>query len=35
MSATCGNKATGHKDNATSAKRMGGSNANKGWSART
>jgi hypothetical protein len=28
-SATCGSKATGHKDNATSANTMGGSNANK------
>jgi hypothetical protein len=30
-STTCGNKATGHKDNATAANMMGGSKANKGW----
>ncbi len=29
-SATCGNKAAGHKDTATVADTMGGSNANKG-----
>jgi hypothetical protein len=34
-SATCGNKAMGHKDNATSINTMGGSNTNKGWSAHT
>jgi hypothetical protein len=27
----CGNKATGHKDEATAANTMGGSKANKGW----
>jgi hypothetical protein len=34
-SATCGNKATGHKDDATSTNKMGGSNADKGWNSRT
>jgi hypothetical protein len=29
-SATCGNKAAGHKDDATAANTMGGSKANKG-----
>jgi hypothetical protein len=29
-SATCGNKAVGHKDDATAANAMGGSKANKG-----
>jgi hypothetical protein len=30
-SATCGNKAVGHKDNATASNTIGDSNANKGW----
>jgi hypothetical protein len=30
-SATCGNKAAGHKDKAMSANTMGGSEADKGW----
>jgi hypothetical protein len=30
-SATCGNKAAGHKDNATSTNTMDGSNMDKGW----
>ncbi len=30
-SATCSNKAAGHKDDATAANTMGGSKANKGW----
>jgi hypothetical protein len=30
-SAICGNKATGHKDNATSANMMGSSVADKEW----
>jgi hypothetical protein len=30
-SVTCGNKAAGHKDDATAANTMGGSKANKGW----
>ncbi len=34
MSATCRNKAAGHKDNAMSANTMGGSNAGKGWNSR-
>ena len=29
-SATCGNKATGHRDETTTASMMGGNNANKG-----
>jgi hypothetical protein len=35
MSATCGNKATGHMDNASASNTMGGSNANKGWNTHT
>jgi hypothetical protein len=35
MSATCGNKAVGHKDDATASNTMGGSNANKGWNTHT
>jgi hypothetical protein len=31
MSATCGNKAPGHKDEATCSNTMGGSEKNKGW----
>jgi hypothetical protein len=31
MSATCGNKAVGHRDDATTANTMGGSNKDKGW----
>jgi hypothetical protein len=31
MSATCGNKAARHKDNAMSVNMMGGSVADKGW----
>ncbi len=27
----CGDKAVGHKDDATAANTMGGSKANKGW----
>ncbi len=34
-SKTCGNKAEGHKDNATAANMMGDSKANKGWNMRT
>jgi hypothetical protein len=34
-SAICGAKTVGHKDEATSANTMGGSDANKGWSTRT
>jgi hypothetical protein len=34
-SVSCGNKAAGHKDNATAANRMDGSEANKGWNTRT
>jgi hypothetical protein len=34
-SATCKNKAVGHKDNATAANMMDGSKANKGWNMRT
>jgi hypothetical protein len=34
-SATCGNKAEGHKDMATSSNTMGGSVANNGWNNRT
>jgi hypothetical protein len=34
-SATCGNKAVGHKDGATAANTMGGSKAKKGWNTRT
>jgi hypothetical protein len=34
-SATCGNKAVGHKDDVTAANTMGGSKANKGWNTRT
>jgi hypothetical protein len=30
-SGTCGNKAVGHKDDASVSNTMGGSNANKGW----
>jgi hypothetical protein len=30
MSATCGNKAAGHMDDATSTNMMGGSNTDKG-----
>jgi hypothetical protein len=30
-SATCGNKAAGHKDDATLSNTMGGSDSNKGW----
>jgi hypothetical protein len=33
--ATCGNKAVGHKDDATAANTMGGSEANKGWNTHT
>ena len=33
-SATCGNKAKGHKDTATASNTMGGSDANKGWNTR-
>jgi hypothetical protein len=33
-SATCGSKATGHKDTATTANMMGGSDADKGWNTR-
>ena len=33
-SATCGNKAEGHKDTATASNTMGGSKANKGWNTR-
>jgi hypothetical protein len=33
--AICNNKATGHKDEATSANMMGGNNTNKGWFAHT
>jgi hypothetical protein len=33
-SATCGNKAEGHKDAATASNTMGGSEANKGWNTR-
>jgi hypothetical protein len=35
ISASCGNKAMGHKDDATSANTMGGSKSNKGWNTRT
>ncbi len=34
-SATCSNKAMGHKDDASASNTMGGSNANKGWNTRT
>jgi hypothetical protein len=34
-SATCNNKAVGHKDNASASNTMGGSNINKGWNTRT
>ncbi len=34
-SAMCGNKAVGHKDNATAANTMGGSKANKSWNTHT
>ena len=34
-SATCGSKAAGHKDEATAATMMGGSNANRGWKTHT
>ncbi len=34
MSATCGNKAEGHKDAATASNTMGGSEADKGWNTR-
>jgi hypothetical protein len=34
-SATCGNKAKGHKDMARTSNMMGGSDANKGWNTRT
>jgi hypothetical protein len=34
-SATCSNKAVGHKDDATAAITMGGSEANKGWNTHT
>ena len=33
-SATCGNKAAGHKDAATASNTMGGSDLNKGWNTR-
>jgi hypothetical protein len=33
-SATCGNKAAGHRDAATASNTMGGSKANKGWNTR-
>ena len=33
-SATCGNKAEGHKDAATASNTMGGSKADKGWNTR-
>jgi len=33
-SATCGNKATGHKDAATASNTMGGSDLDKGWNTR-
>jgi hypothetical protein len=33
-SATCGNKAAGHKDAATASNTMGGSKADKGWNTR-
>ncbi len=33
-SATCGNKAEGHKDAAMASNTMGGSEANKGWNTR-
>ncbi len=33
--ATCGNKAAGHKDNATSANTISGSVMFKGWNSRT
>ncbi len=33
-SATCGNKAAGHKDAATASNTMGGSNLDKGWNTR-
>jgi hypothetical protein len=33
-SATCGSKAAGHKDTATTSNTMGGSEANKGWNTR-
>jgi hypothetical protein len=35
MSATCRNKAVGHKEDAKSANTMGGSNVDKGWSSRS
>jgi hypothetical protein len=34
MSATCGNKAAGHKDAATASNTMGGSDLDKGWNTR-
>jgi hypothetical protein len=34
-STTCGNKAVGHKDDASASNTMGGSNTNKGWNTRT
>jgi hypothetical protein len=34
-SVMCGNKAVGHKDDATAANTMGGSKANKGWNTYT
>jgi hypothetical protein len=34
-SMTCGNKAAGHKDDASAANSMGGSEANKGWNTHT
>jgi hypothetical protein len=33
-SATCGNKAAGHKNVATASNTMGGSDADKGWNTR-
>jgi hypothetical protein len=33
-SATCGNKAAGHKEKATSTNTIEGSEANKGWNTR-
>jgi hypothetical protein len=34
-SATCGNKAASHKDNASASNTMGGGDANKGWNTHT